>query len=215
MREKMEQRRGLMLLSSLLLVFVMHPVLEHGPVNKLILAILTFVPLILANIKMAERKEWFWPHMLLIAGAILCTVVGTAFSLEPLLALQWILMTVAFGLSVAGLFSYLERARDVTADHLYTAASIYLLLGVSWFSLYTAVDRIYPGSFVATGTGPTNRPADLLYFSLCTLTTLGYGDIVAVTGEVRMLAVLEAATGVMYVAITVALLVTAYKERGR
>jgi hypothetical protein len=48
---------------------------------------------------------------------------------------------------------------------------------------------------------------------LVTLTTVGYGDILPGSGEVRMLAALEAATGVLYVAITVALLVSAYKRR--
>jgi hypothetical protein len=51
-----------------------------------------------------------------------------------------------------------------------------------------------------------------LYFSLVTLSTVGYGDIVPLDGEVRMLAALEGVTGVLYVAITVALLVSGYKE---
>jgi hypothetical protein len=46
-----------------------------------------------------------------------------------------------------------------------------------------------------------------------TLTTIGYGDVVPLSGEVRMLAVLEGMVGVMYVAITVALLVNSYKQQ--
>jgi hypothetical protein len=122
-------------------------------------------------------------------------------------------MTLAFGLSIIDLFSYLQQARTVTTEHLYTAASIYLLIGISWFALYSAIENIYPGSFLQTAAGSTNRPSDLLYFSLVTLTTLGYGDILPASGEVRMLAALEAITGVLYVAITVALLVSAYKQR--
>jgi hypothetical protein len=41
---------------------------------------------------------------------------------------------------------------------------------------------------------------------------VGYGDIIPVFGAVRILAVLEAAAGVLYVAITVALLVSVYKR---
>ena len=65
-----------------------------------------------------------------------------------------------------------------------------------------------PASFQQTLTGAAHPRVDLLYFSLVTLTTLGYGDIVPVGEEVRMLAVLEAVAGVLYVAITVALLVS-------
>lgn len=51
-----------------------------------------------------------------------------------------------------------------------------------------------------------------LYFSFVTLTTLGYGDIVPATPLARILAVLEAATGVLYIAITVARLIAAYQR---
>jgi hypothetical protein len=50
------------------------------------------------------------------------------------------------------------------------------------------------------------RPGELLYFSLVTLSTIGYGDVVPLNAEVRILAALEGITGVLYVAITVALL---------
>src|SRR4029077_4644229 len=64
-------------------------------------------------------------------------------------------------------------------------------------------------------TGTTGNAIDLLYFSMCTLTTVGYGDIVPVRPVARMLAGLEATTGVLYVAITVSLLVSGYKARPR
>ena len=57
------------------------------------------------------------------------------------------------------------------------------------------------------------RPSELLYFSLITLSTIGYGDVVPLYAEVRILAALEGITGVLYVAITVALLVSAYKPQ--
>jgi len=54
-----------------------------------------------------------------------------------------------------------------------------------------------------------------LYFSLVTLTTLGYGDIVPVRPFARSLATLEAAAGILYIAITVARLVAAYQSAPR
>jgi len=44
------------------------------------------------------------------------------------------------------------------------------------------------------------------------LTTLGYGDIVPMSPVARMFAALESATGVLYIAITVARLVAAYQR---
>jgi hypothetical protein len=43
------------------------------------------------------------------------------------------------------------------------------------------------------------------------LSTIGYGDIVPLNGEVRILAALEGVTGVLYIAITVALLVSRFR----
>jgi len=71
--------------------------------------------------------------------------------------------------------------------------------------------NLYPGSF-QLGTNSTDRQSDLIYFSLVTLTTIGYGDIVPLTGEARMLAALEGVTGVLYIAITVAILVSGYRR---
>src|SRR5271167_1423750 len=73
-----------------------------------------------------------------------------------------------------------------------------------FLTLYSAVHVLHPGSFQYSTSAPTNRPSELLCFSLITLSTIGYGDIVPVYGEARMFAALEGMIGVLYVAITVA-----------
>jgi ion channel len=50
------------------------------------------------------------------------------------------------------------------------------------------------------------------YFSFVTLSTAGYGDIVPVSRMARMLAVMESVTGLFYVAILIARLVTMYSS---
>ena len=130
------------------------------------------------------------------------------------MGLKWALLVVFFGLTVYGLFPYLKNARSVTDAHLYTAVSIYLLLGMQWFALYSAIDVFFPGAILQNNAAITDRHSELLYFSLVTISTIGYGDIVPVNGEVRMLAALEGVTGVLYIAITVALLVSSYKQQG-
>jgi len=107
--------------------------------------------------------------------------------------------------------------RVITDAHLHTAASIYLLLGMLWFALYSAIEEIHTGSFTHvthSAAGTIDRPSDLQYFSMAAL-TLGYGDILPVSGVVRMLSALEAGSGALYLAITVALLVSAHKQRNR
>jgi hypothetical protein len=85
------------------------------------------------------------------------------------------------------------------------------LLGLLWAALYLAIDAFSPGS-IQVGSHPADRQTELLYFSLITLCTIGYGDIVPLSGEARILAALEGVTGVLYIAITVALLVSRFRR---
>jgi hypothetical protein len=80
--------------------------------------------------------------------------------------------------------------------------------------MFNLTETAAPGSFVETRlTLSAGVPRhSLLCLSLATFTTLGYGDVVPVSPPARMLAVLEAATGVLYIAITVARLVAAYQK---
>ena len=214
MLQKATSRPDLLLLLSLLVVIVMYPVLDHGDVRRAILGALMFVPLLLSTVRLSERKGWVWPTALLMTATFLTAVANTFFPHPTLEGLKWALLVVFFGLTVYGLFPYLKNARSVTDAHLYTAVSIYLLLGLQWFALYPAIDVFLPGSILHNGATLADRHSELLYFSLVTLSTIGYGDIVPVYGEVRMLAALEGVTGVLYVAITVALLVSSYKHQG-
>ena len=86
------------------------------------------------------------------------------------------------------------------------AASGYLLLGWAWSGLYTWALHVDPtGSF--RDPDQVSEAGGLLYFSFVTLTTLGYGDIVPVSLATRMLVVLEAIVGQLYLVILVARLV--------
>jgi len=147
-----------------------------------------------------------------IALGLVLAVTANITGSRILLATQWIVLAVAFGVVAGVMFSYLTTVTRVHVGHLYIANSVYLLLAVLFYCIYSAAAALNPHAFVQTATGPTHAPADLLYFSLVTLTTLGYGDIVPVGGLVRMLAGLEAGTGVLYVAITIATLVGAYRR---
>ena len=144
-------------------------------------------------------------------GAIVFSVARDIFANPVLSGIHWGFLAAFFAFTAARLFSYLKNSPSVSEAHLYTAVSIYLLLAYTWAALYGAMVNLYPGSF-QLGTNSTDRQSDLIYFSLVTLSTVGYGDIVPLTGEARMVAALEGVTGVLYIAITVAILVSGYRR---
>lgn len=212
MATRVYSRPDLWLLLSLLLVILLTPMLDHGDLRRLILLALTFLPVILATISLSQKKSWLWPSLLLMLGTVIFGVISTFLPNRLMLGAKWGFLAAFFAFAVAGLFSYLKNARSVIGAHLFTAVSIYLLIGMLWFALYCALDVIHPGSFGRSNNLQADRQSELLYFSLITLSTIGYGDVVPLAGEARMLAALEGIAGVLYVAIAVALLINAYRH---
>jgi len=203
-------RPDLLLLLSLLLMIVLHPVLDHGTLRRLFTEMLIFVPVLLATLRLSQIKTRLWPSVSLMIAATGLAVLSNLWPNPVVIVAKWGALAVFFALTVVVLFSFLRNAREVTETHLFTAVSIYLLLGILWFSVYCAIDTYQPGSILQGGSLLEHRENQLLYFSLITLSTIGYGDIVPVGPEVRMLAALEGIVGVLYVAITVAILVSAF-----
>jgi Ion channel len=172
---------------------------------------MTFVPIVLSIVRLSQIKGWMWPSVLLASANVIFVVAGNTFRSQTLTGIRWGFLAAFFALAAAGLFSYLRSSRSVTQAQLYTAVNIYLLLGLLWASLYLAMDAFAPG-VIQLGSRPADRQTELLYFSLITLSTIGYGDVVPVSGEARMLAALEGVTGVLYIAITVAILVSRFRS---
>jgi voltage-gated potassium channel len=110
--------------------------------------------------------------------------------------------------------AYILRRGKVTSRRIVLAVCLYLMLGFTWFSIYEVTELLRPGAFSWTNASPAKpvNAGDLIYFSLATLTTVGYGDIVATRPLSRIIAVLEACTGVLYVGVLIARLVSGYQS---
>jgi amino acid transporter len=107
----------------------------------------------------------------------------------------------------------LLRHKEVTGETISMSISTYLLLGFTWGVLYIVIFLLQPhafnfgsGSEPAFGADP-NTFATLLYFSLTTIATVGYGDITPLSLQARYAAVAEGIFGQFYLAILVARLV--------
>ncbi len=108
-----------------------------------------------------------------------------------------------------------HQSSTTTMDLIYGAISIYLMMGIAWSFLFMIVEAIEPGSFFIRpeqNIGGILNQADFIYYSFATLTTLGYGDITPATSQARSLAILEAVTGTLYIAVLIARLVGLYRS---
>jgi Ion channel len=207
-----DRRRPVWLLALLLLFLILNPLLEKDPLGEAVLLLSMYATLISATLELSGRTRVRWPAFLLAGSSMLAMALTRFYPLPVLQIVNWALLAAFFGFISVGLFAYLGQPGAVTDDRIFVSVSLYLLLAMFWFSLYNVLETIHPGSFAQQVGALSSLPrGSLLYLSLATLTTLGYGDVVPVTPISRMVAALEAVAGVLYIAITVARLVAGYR----
>ena len=136
---------------------------------------------------------------------------GAAFAQASNVAAAVAIALLTLGVVLTALF----RRAASGADALAGAAFGFLLLGLAFALVFIAVEIAQPGAFrLIEGGGP--MAAQLIYFSLITLTTTGYGDIVAVTPVMRLVSALEGAIGDLYLAVLIGrLLGVAFQRRAK
>jgi Ion channel len=122
-----------------------------------------------------------------------------------------LLVGVAPIVIAAGLVRDLDESREVTLETLSGVLSIYMLAGMFFSFVYSAVDALGDESFFGDLADPER--SDFLYFSYSTLTTTGFGDLTAATELGRTLSVTEALVGQIYLVTIVALIVTNLRPR--
>lgn len=93
----------------------------------------------------------------------------------------------------------------VATETILGAICVYVLIGLFFAIVYQFIGKI---SSVPVLTGlDLEKPMQAFYFSFVTLTTTGYGDVTASTNMARTIAILEALTGQLFLATTIARLV--------
>jgi hypothetical protein len=189
-------RFRLLLVASVLLTLVM-----GWPAPPLWLEWGCLLGLVLAGINTLRHKRLFQQLALWIGGVNLLLL-----GLDQLIVLPQALSDglglIAFYLLLcATLFHRVTGERPVTKELLYGLCALYLQLGMAFAFAFQVVSGLVPGAFNSVDKLLLD---DFVYYSLATLTTVGYGDIHAIAPAARLLAGAEAVMGVMFIALLVA-----------
>ncbi len=107
------------------------------------------------------------------------------------------------------------KQKEVTGETISLSISIYLLIGLDWAVFYIVLHYLQPHAFnLGAASLPITQSFPVfVYFSLTTISTVGFGDITPLTLQARYAAVAEAITGQFYLAILVARLMGLYMTR--
>ena len=201
------------LLIALALFFACAPFVEEVKDGDLIVSVLLSLVLLAAIFAVAASRRSLAIGLLLAVPTLAARwanhfrpdlVPAGAFIIGGLLMFIFV---------VAHLLRFVLRAPSVTTEVLCASISAYLMLGMIWTLAYWLVDRLTPGGAFSfnnsTGEHSINGFTGF-YFSFVTLSTVGYGDITPVSRFARWLAAMEAMTGLLYVAVLIARLVSLY-----
>jgi hypothetical protein len=195
-------------------MFVATPVAAIRPAGHLLLDVSRILFAAVCSLALTERRVVRIALLTVLAlpggaHAIFHDFGLTRGTLHQVISLtSFILTTLVTGLVIYRLFG----PGQVTVHRLQGAIFVYLNVAVLFAIAFDVVEMFCPGSIrlIAGGLIPTvaaQRLAELSYFSMTTITSTGYGDLIPVHPFARSLANLEAAFGVLFPATFVARLV--------
>jgi hypothetical protein len=210
------EERSLTTLLVLLVInlFVLAPMIREG-VGTTLMKDTFFSLLLLAGLlTMTGHKTLQIGFFLFIALTIIVHWSRIAFGTVGLSGWDALLSMVSLCAFTMVVLWQVNRKGPVTGHRVRGAVAGYLLLALSCAYAYALIDLLIPGAFQMSAADLQSRKASdaFLYFSIVTLTTLGYGDITAIHPVARSVVMAEALLGQLYPAILIARLVTMEME---
>jgi hypothetical protein len=210
-----EADRGLSLILPLLVIIVfVLPVLLTPDSTGRFVADLAFSALLVAGAFTASASRGVRFAVAAFTAAALLVRWAAAGSPSHALAIGREASTLALLLlsaMVVAARSY--RPGPVTHHRIQGAIAVLLLIGLVWANAYELLYLIHPDAFSgAVGNAPGLQT--WIYYSFVTLTTTGYGDITPVHPIARSLAIFEALSGQLYIAVTLARLMALHVSAG-
>ncbi|KMY66356.1 hypothetical protein AAU61_18045 [Desulfocarbo indianensis] len=211
MRRWAKERPFLFLTAAILAILLLMP-LVSSRILKLILVEINFVVVLGVAISAAGYRKLFL--RLIICFWVITSALDAAAYLwgegraQGLLAFINDTSSVLFilGCTII-LLRHIFQTKEVSINSVFAATSSYLLLALIWSYIYSLIYTLDPQSFsMAHQAGPATR-IDMIYFSMVTISTLGYGDMTPVAPFARMAASVEAVGGQLYLAVLMAWLV--------
>ena len=144
--------------------------------------------------------------------SVLCAAVGALAGGRWFFGLSGLILVALLAVSAAAVLRAVVTENKVGFRTILGAVSVYLTLGLLFAFLYVSIGRIQNTPFF--GAGVHLGRGDFPFFSMTTLTTTGYGDLVPAGQPGKMFAVLEMLMGQVFLVTLIARLVSLW-EPGR
>jgi hypothetical protein len=197
----------------LLAYLVLYPYAQHTGLPYLAFRIFGSAVTVLSVYAVSFRRG-FVVTALLLAGPVFVQRVLLPRTNASFVSVAGIGVTLVFDVFiVVVIFRRVFINEQPTAQAIFGALCIYLLMGFSFANFYAVVAGLQPGAFHLDATVNSHTVPDrfdLIYYSFASLTCLGASGIVPVSDQARSISLLEAVLGILYMAVLISRLVSAY-----
>jgi hypothetical protein len=216
LRQHMFDQRYMYLFIVLLIPYILHPLIETPEIGVAIMdgAFSLVLLVALFAVSTQTRVRYVALGLMLLAQVLIWS--KTMFPGEAHSVVSIVVSGIYLVYTTIFLLVRILRRRDVTANTIFAALCVYLLIGYIWALLYSFLEITTPGSFYIDKDmfryqfDVRHAYSDLYYFmyySFTSLTTLGLGDIMPASPWSRVLTVMEAIIGQIYLVVLVSRLV--------
>ena len=209
----LRSNRATLLLILMILLFLALSIAEQYRYGIVVLAPLAVLVIVAAAHVASRYRRVFRTIIIPLAVAWLIARVSQVVVSVPSGEVQVTLMlalALTVGLLLVLLWS-LAEAQQINTETISQAFSGYLLIAIAFAQCYDILNYIVPGAF--NPPAPPGPISLFIYFSISTLTTVGYGDVTPLDPFVRIVAAIEATTGIFYQTVVIARLVALYIPR--
>ncbi len=172
-----------------------------------------FIPMLLlvmylAGFLLLSQRNVFSLSILGVGVLALGATVGSVYSeTKPVVVLALCLHSLFDFLLILFMLIWLFRQRRMPFDNIMAGVIVLLFMAGLWAQLFALVNIATPGAMRGPDGPLGSHPSiTLYYFSVVTLSTAGFGDVVPVSDVARLLAAYEAMVGQVYLAVFIALL---------
>ena len=193
--------------------FLFASIAPDAPWTSAVLVLLESATLVLAMWTSGVARADSQASIGLIVVAIIAAVTVIVSGGSLLVGIVGILSGLLTLATVAVISIGVLDQGEVNAQSVGGAICIYILIGLIFLFVYSAIAALGDGNLFAQGTDGTRSIR--LYFSFVTLATLGYGDYTPAGDLGRTVAAVEALFGQLYLVTVIALLVSRLGARRR
>jgi len=203
----LQENKFLIILLALFGVILIHPlIINFIRIRFLILIFMSFI--FLAGIyAVSIKKHEFIIALILALPAFTLMWAGFFFDIGKLRHAKNVFGMLFMLYMIIKFLMHFFKQTEINREVIFGALVVYMLLGIMWAYAYSLLEGLQPNSFNLPGTLAELDPFSYTYFSMVTMTTLGYGDISPATDPARALAMTQAITGQVYLVVVVAWLV--------